>query len=156
MGLMKENDKEELKKRVLTFLMEHDLAVFATSSLNGQPEAATMGYIVDSDFSFSFLTKDNSRKVGNILSNPLVAIVVGTTSDKNTIQIEGQARILHSGEKEYENLMIQIAGMKSLYYSPLLRSADPNFVVIAVKTTWLRWLDLNTQTGEEEFFQLIS
>lgn len=148
-------EKDELKKQVFDFLMEHDLSVLATTNLNGQPESATMGYLVDSDFNFSFLISKNSRKVVNILNNPLVAIVIGTSAGNNTIQIEGEAKIVYFGEPVFIDILTKITAMKSLYYSPVLETKETDFVLITVKTNWLRWLEFNKQTGREEFLQLI-
>lgn len=150
-----ETNQDEIKRQVVDFLMEHDLAVLATTDLNGQPEAATMGYLVDADFNFSFLSNKNTRKVTNISKNPHVAVVVGTSSGNNTVQSEGEAKVVYFGDPVFVDLMTKITAMKSLYYSPVLETGEANFVVISVKTNWLRWLAVDKETGKENFFQIV-
>lgn len=149
------DDKEELKKTVSYFLKTHELAVVATSSKSGQPEAATIGYMVDENFNFTFLTKQDSRKVKNILENPKVALVVGAVPGINTLQIEGEARLIYPKDSEYEAILLKTSQVGALYYGPILKMEGIKFAAVTVKTTWARWLDVNDLNGKEEFFQLI-
>ena len=71
-------NKEISKQEVLKFLKEKELAVVSTVSAAGKPEAATVIYFIDDDFSFYFITRRNTRKFENLQLNNNVALVVGT------------------------------------------------------------------------------
>jgi nitroimidazol reductase NimA-like FMN-containing flavoprotein (pyridoxamine 5'-phosphate oxidase superfamily) len=148
-------NKEEIRNRVFSFLREHDLAVIATSSKDGRPEAATVGYLVDPDLNFLFLTRRESRKVGNLNENPKVALVIGTSKGVNTVQVEGEAKIFYDSDKGFAENVTKITNIEPVYYGPLLKMGGTEFAIIKVIPTWLRWLDVNELTGKEEFFQLI-
>ncbi len=152
---MIQGDRGELNKQIRSFLKTHDLAVIATCSKSGQPEAATIGYLVDENFNFFFLTKPDSRKIKNILENPKVALVIGTTSGINTIQVEGEAQIIQQKDVGFEEMLLKTTRIGALYYGPLLKMEGGDFVTVRIKTTWLRFLDFDELNGKEEFFQLI-
>lgn len=72
-------------------LNSNPTCVLATQSFGGAPQAATVGFSHDpTDMSFLIATNSATRKYKNLKSNPLVAIVVGT-SGHETFQFEGVA-----------------------------------------------------------------
>jgi hypothetical protein len=76
---------------LLSFMREHSLAVQASVSPAGAPQAAVVGIVVTDDFEVFFDTVDTNRKVGNHRSNPKIAVVTGgmTDGDERTAQYEG-------------------------------------------------------------------
>jgi nitroimidazol reductase NimA-like FMN-containing flavoprotein (pyridoxamine 5'-phosphate oxidase superfamily) len=77
-------DKGLLRNDVLKFLQKNKVAVVATASKDGIPEAATITYLFDDDFNFYFITRKQSQKLINLRKNPNVALVIGT--DAKTIK----------------------------------------------------------------------
>lgn len=148
-------DKGEMRTQIVNFLKNHDLAVISTINSENKPEAATIGYFIDDDLSLYLITREDSRKAENIAGNPNVALVIGTTAGPNTVQIEGSAQILKSGDKEFADLLVKFAALKVLYYGPFLKMEGINFIICKVTISWLRFLDVNDATNKEEFYQLI-
>lgn len=147
-------NQEDMQVQILEYIKNHDLAVVSTVNEKHKPQAATVGYFFDEDNTFYFMTRTSTRKVANIKANPNVAIVVGTMMSPNTVQMEGEAQILNSGQDEFKALLVKFAGLKILYNGPFLKLEGIDFVIIKVKINWLRWLDYNNLTHKEEFFQL--
>jgi uncharacterized pyridoxamine 5'-phosphate oxidase family protein len=146
-------DRDEMKVQIESFLKNHDLAVVSTVAHDKKPEAATVGYLYENDI-FYFITRANSRKAQNLEHNQRIAAVIGTTAGPNTVQLEGEAFVLKSGTREFNDLLVKFAGLKVLYYGPFLKMEGIDFVIVTVKVDWLRWLDVNDLTNKEEFYQL--
>lgn len=147
-------NREEMKIQIENYLKNHDLAVVATVNSDRKPEAATVGYIYENG-NLYFITRSNSRKAQNLMKNERIAAVIGTTAGPNTVQLEGVATVFRSGTKEFNDLLVKMAGLKILYHGPFLKMEGIDFVIVNVKIDWLRWLDVNDMTNKEEFFQLI-
>jgi len=78
---------------VFQFMNRESLAVLATAAVNGQPEAALMGFAVTPELEIIFDTVKSSRKYPNLKKNPRVAWVIGCTTEV-TVQYEGVAEEL--------------------------------------------------------------
>jgi len=122
---------------VLRFLEGEKLAVLATASEDGRPEAALMGFEVTPELEIIFDTVRSFRKYPNLKKNPLVAWVMGCTSEIS-VQYEGVARELEGVELEkYE----AIYSMK--YPDPTRRERWPDLTFFLVRPTWVRYGDYN-------------
>ena len=67
---MTNNNHSKSKNLAIKFLKDHKSAVVATASRSGEPEAATLFYAIDNDFTFNFITDKESRKYKNLKENP--------------------------------------------------------------------------------------
>ena len=144
-----------MRTQIMDFLTNHDLAVVSTVTSDHKPESATVGYYFDPEnVDLYFVTRADSRKVKNLKTNPNLSVVVGTLPSTNTVQMEGKAQILYSGDSEFKEFLVRLAGLKILYKGPFLKIEGINFVIVKTKITWLRWLDYNELTHKEEYFQL--
>src|SRR5215467_1364485 len=78
---------------LLAFLRTQRLAVQASISAAGMPQAAVVGIAVSDRFEIVFDTLATTRKAVNLRQNPKAALVVGglTAGDERTAQIEGIA-----------------------------------------------------------------
>jgi general stress protein 26 len=129
------------KSVILSFLRAHRLAVQATASLDGAPQAAVVGYAVTDSFEIVFDTLASTRKAENIRSNPKLAFVIGglKKADERTVQYEGIAD--EPVDEELERL-------KRIYYQVFpdgpSRLSWPGLIYIRVKPTWLRYSDYNS------------
>lgn len=80
-------------------LYKSDLCAFATSSLEGKPEVATIEYYVDEDYNLYFESFPTYRKYHNIISNPLASAVI--TKDQKTLQMDGEVKQLDGSDAEW-------------------------------------------------------
>lgn len=78
---------------ILEFMRSHSLAVQASVSPLGAPQAAVVGFIVTDDFEIVFDTVDTTRKVVNLRRSARRALVIGgmVNGDERTVQYEGIA-----------------------------------------------------------------
>lgn len=123
------------------------LAVLATASLEGTPEAALMGIALSPDFEIVFDTVRTSRKYPNLKANPRVAMVIGTTNE-TTVQYEGEAEELTGA---------RLARFQEIYFAKWPDGPErmkwPNIVYFAVHPTWIRYGNVATREVSEFVFQ---
>lgn len=125
---------------LLSFLRRHKLAVEASVSEDGAPEAAVVGIVVTDAFEVFFDCTDVSRKVGNLRRNPTIALVIGGTTpgDERTVQLEGVA-----DEPKGEDL----ARLKQLYFASFAdargRESWPDITYMRARPAWIRYSDYN-------------
>ncbi len=152
-------DKETLRADVLKFIQKTKTAVLSTVSPEHQPEAATVTYVCDDDFNFYFITKKDSRKLQNILKNPNVAIVVGTSENPATAQMQGVAEIITDPDHFIVTYFSQSVNVAETKWWPLFKVRGSDFAFVKVKITWLRWLNLDLteypETYKDDFQQII-
>lgn len=123
---------------VFRFMDGERLAVLATASEDGQPEAALMGFAVTPELEIVFDTLNTYRKYPNLKTNPRVAWVIGCTSEI-TVQYEGVAEEL-SGE--------ELAKYKNIYFAKFpdgreRESRFPGITYFVVRPKWVRYCDYN-------------
>ena len=139
-----------MNNEVLEFIRSNPECVLATSSPDGQPEAATVLFAVSDDFTFYFGTMKNYRKFGNLLKNKKVAVVVGVRgSNPRTVQAEGEVEILENED--------DIDAAKKIFEekNPAMKSfMSLSLVYLRLKPRWLRYQD-ETKGGADNFKQII-
>ncbi|HZI40185.1 MAG TPA: pyridoxamine 5'-phosphate oxidase family protein [Gemmatimonadaceae bacterium] len=129
------------KRGVLQFLREHRLAVQATASPRGDPQAAVVGYAVTDRLEMIFDTLASTRKAHNLRVNARVAFVVGglKKADERTVQYEGIADEPSGEELEH---------LKQIYYGVFpdgpSRLSWPGLIYVRVRPTWIRYSDYNS------------
>jgi pyridoxamine 5'-phosphate oxidase-like protein len=125
---------------VLDFMRSHSLAVQASVSPLGAPQAAVVGFIVTDDFEIVFDTVDTTRKVVNLRRNARCALVIGglVNGDERTVQYEGITD---------EPAGIELERLKELYFDRFPDGRDrqhwPGLTYIRVRPQWLRFSDFN-------------
>src|SRR3954452_5068403 len=67
--------------KLLEFLRRHRLAVQASVSAAGGPQAAVVGFAATDSFEIVCDTLDSTRKVRNLRQNNRVALVIGGSND---------------------------------------------------------------------------
>ncbi len=122
------------KAFIYQFLQQHKLAVIATTTPTGQPEAAVIGIAVTEELEVVFDTLNSSRKYQNIVQNPKVALVIGWDAE-TTVQLEGEAVELNGPEAEkYKEAYFAV------YPDGRERAANwPGLVHFVVKPKWVRY-----------------
>lgn len=132
-----------------TFIYEvirkHRLAVLATTSADGQPEAAVVGIAVTPDLEIVFDTVRSSRKYGNLVAQPKVAVVIGMKNEITT-QYEGEAFELRGPEDD---------GYREAYYAVFPEGRDraatwEGLVHFVIRPKWIRYSNYNEPVVIEE------
>jgi pyridoxine/pyridoxamine 5'-phosphate oxidase len=130
------------KTQLFQFMAKHDLAVLASVSPSGSPQAALMGIAVTPELEIVFDTLTTSRKYQNLVLNPQIAFVIGWENE-TTVQYEGKAEELHAPELQL---------YKEVYFRkwPDGREREkwPSICYFRVRPTWIRYSDFNKPTYE--------
>ncbi len=120
---------------VADFLRAHRLAVMATASADGRPEAALINIAATPDLEIVFETVSATRKFANLRNNPLVSLVVGWQEGK-TLQLDGVVEELEAAA--YEKLV-------PIFFSafPQQRSHEywPGNIYFRIRPFWVRLSD---------------
>ena len=151
------NEREKTKKLALKFLKDHKSAVVATASRSGEPQASTVFYAIDDDFTFNFITDNKSRKFKNLKENPHVAIVVGTGEDVRTIQCGGHADIINylRDTDKAEKIIKKVYANSNLHGTPpalpVLINPNVELAVFTVKPEWMAMLNLEYEKDPEGY-----
>jgi hypothetical protein len=133
-------------------LREQSLAVQASVSAAGGPQAAVVGIVVTDDFEVFFDTVDTNRKVVNLRSNRKIAFVIGGTTDgeERTVQYEGISD---------EPTGTELRRLKELYFESFPdgreRQTWPGITYIRSRPTWIRYSDFDRDPPEIVEFDLV-
>jgi general stress protein 26 len=133
------------RAELLQFMRSHSLAVQASVSPSGAPQAAVVGMVVSDDLHVFFDTVDTSRKAQNLRRNPEISFVIGglLNGDERTVQYEGIAD---------EPRGVELESLKELYFKRFPdgreRQSWPGLLYIRAKPTWVRYSDFNQSPTE--------
>jgi general stress protein 26 len=128
------------------------MAVEASVSVAGGPQAAVVGIVVTDDLEVFFDTADTSRKIDNLRRNPRIALVIGGTTggDERTVQYEGVAD---------EPTGAELQRLKELYFESFPdgreRQAWPGITYLRTRPTWIRYTDFNREPPESVEFDRV-
>lgn len=121
------------------------MAVLATASEDGRPEAAVVGIAVTPELEIVFDTVRASRKYSNLIVQPRVAIVIGWKNEITT-QYEGEAVELRGAE---DNVY------REAYYAVFPEGREraatwEGLVHFVVRPRWIRYSNYNAPVVIEE------
>ena len=125
---------------LLIFLRSHRLAVQASVSAVGRPQAAIVGFAVSDRFEIVFDTLQTTRKVLNLRHNSQIALVIGgwIDGDERTVQYEGEAD---------EPSGPELDRLKQVYFAAYPdgpnRQHWPGLIYIRVRPRWIRFSNYN-------------
>jgi hypothetical protein len=126
--------------KLLEFLRYHRYAVAASNGSDGAPQAALVGYVANARLELFFDSFGNTRKTGNLLRDPRIALVIGgtTVGDERTVQYEGTVDTpsgseLHDFQRDYFSVLPD--GRR--------RSKLPDIRYFRVRPHWIRYSDYN-------------
>lgn len=135
----------DIRLRLLAFAREHRLAVQASTTAAGAPQAAVVGFAITDRFEIIFDTLGATRKAQNLRVNPRLAIVIGglDAGDERTLQYEGIAD---------EPTGAELERVKAAYYAVFPDGPDrarcPGLTYVRVRPTWIRYSDYNKDAPE--------
>jgi pyridoxine/pyridoxamine 5'-phosphate oxidase len=119
---------------VVRFMRQSKLAVQASVTAEGAPQAAVIGIAVSDAAELFFDTSTGSRKCQNLRRDSRIALVVGW--DERTVQYEG---IVDEPTGE------ELARFKALYFASFPdgreRERWPDIAYFRVRPRWLRYSD---------------
>jgi general stress protein 26 len=124
------------RRLIRDYLESHDLAVLATTTPSGAPQAALIGVAVTAGLHLIFDTVATTRKFANLRANPRVALAFGAAD--TTLQYEGEAVALE-GEA--------LARAKAVYFERWPdgreRQTWPGIAYVEVSPRWIRHSDFS-------------
>ena len=125
---------------LVSFMRRHRLAIEASVSAHGGPQAAVVGFAVSDVGELFFDTLSTTRKCRNLRQDPRIALVVGWDEER-TVQYEGIAD---------EPSGAELARLKELYFAVFPdgreRERWPDITYFRVRPIWARYSDF---TGAE-------
>lgn len=136
----------------LSFLVDHDTGVLATTARSGEPRARLVYYTCDDSFNIYFITLKKTRKFDDIEANPRAAFVVSEVDVPRTIQIEGVVADLTN----IATLDPLVAGfihrlMEGKKYGIPLSHFDPDQLrFYRLTPNWVRWGDFTLGRGTDD------
>lgn len=77
--------------QMVSYINNHQLAVLSTVAPDGKPFAVTLYVVSDEYLNLYFMTKVETTKHRNMLSNPYVFVTLSDESDLSTLQASGKA-----------------------------------------------------------------
>jgi hypothetical protein len=125
------------KSELLEFMRRHRLAIEASVSVTGAPQAAVVGIVVGDELEVFFDTLRTSRKYENLRRDPRVALVLGWDLEQAcTLQFEGLADEPQGTELE---------SLKQRYFAAfpdgIARQAWPDIAYLRARPTFIRFSD---------------
>lgn len=125
------------------------VCVMSVALCDGEkPLVSTLLFSVDDDFNFTFVTKENTRKMRAIQSNPSISLAVWD-ADTMLVEASGEATRLTS-ESNLDEALEQIASSaaaRNNFWPPILQyGKGEHYAVFSIKVNWMRVLDLRVTT----------
>ena len=119
---------------IYDFLMQNTLMSLATATTKGDPEVATVGYVLD-DGDLLINTFEHYRKYPNLINNPQAACVI-TQNGNKTLQIQVVVKLLQSNDAAdaKQKMLVVEPGMASFF-------DDPRTRFFRLTPTWMRLRD---------------
>ena len=122
---------------VVRFVKQNSMAVLATVSESGLPEAALIQFACTNAFELVFDTVPAARKTENLRRMRRAAVVIGFT-DEITVQLEGEAVEL-SGD----SLLVYRPAYLRAFSAARSHSASPGLIYFKIEPRWIRYSDLS-------------
>lgn len=127
---------------LVSFVRARGLAVVATRSAAGHPQAALVGIAATDEGELVFDTSVRSRKYHNICADGRLAVVIGW-DDEVTIQCEGTADLPTDEDRER-----CLAAYFDQYPDGRERAQDLDIVHVRITPEWVRYCDYRPDTFE--------
>lgn len=127
---------------LLAFMRAHRLAVQASVSAEGAPQAAVVGIAVTDGLEVFFDTTDQTRKLHNLRHDPRIAFVIGDTTaePERTVQYEGIAD---------EPAGAELERLQRVYFEVFPDGPErlgwPGIAYVRARPVWIRYSDFTQE-----------
>jgi len=126
------------KSDVFALITNFRYGVVGTIGPGGMPQSALVGIAFALELEIIFDTVKSSRKYPNLIAHPACSFVIGGWASEQTLQYEGEARELKSGELErYQRIYFE------RFPDGPARMSWPGIVYFAVRPRWIRYSDFD-------------
>lgn len=147
---------EVLKAKILDVLRRQHLMTIATIRSDGYPQATTVNYIHDDDFTLYFATGAVSQKAGNIALNDKVSVAIvdraGDFYKLRGLSLSGTAARIHDKGRAGE---VALRLFRALPQSRRFVPEDPrSLAVYAVTPVAIALVDYATGFGTTHLLEL--
>lgn len=136
------------KVTILNYLKHEIHAVISTTTPEGNPESALIGYGQTDDLEIIFGTDRRARKYKNIINNRNVSVVIGGWSDYITVQYEGEAEELVAPEVDIYKKMYHEKVPSAEKYAN-----NPTQAYFKILPKWIRYSDFSED--KEQIFEVV-
>jgi len=156
---------------IIDFLRSKHIAVLSTVHHDRSPQSATvffhLGDVVSpSNFRIYVVTRRHSRKFTNLLSDPKVALVVGTELEPHSVQIEGEAKLMDvsNGVEQLFDLgkMLLADPELGMLYTGAFYPNNPfgqiegvDYAVFKITPTWIRYMHPDAEAKKIAYTTLL-
>jgi len=136
------------RNALVQFIRARRLAVLATTSADGHPQAALVGVAATDAGDLVFDTTRGSRKFANLRRQPRVALVIGFDwEDEQTVQLQGVAAEIAQDDPG-------VAAYYEQFPNGRERAAWPDIVYVRVRPDWGRYSDYRPGSSEVQEISL--
>lgn len=140
---------QNLKNQISEFLKAIPLCVVSSVKTSQTPSSATVAFSQDAQLNLIFGTSISSQKAQNIKLNTHVSVVVTNEISHQTVQLEGQAKVLAGKElEEYQKIHFAKHPWSAKYKD------QPDQCWILIKPNWLRLTDISKNPWQVEELNL--
>lgn len=132
-GSMEENDPNYAK--ITNYIDHNPAAVLSTVGEDG-PHGAVVYVITASHAMLCFVTKNQTKKYANLISNPAVALTFFNEYENTTLQVSGNAFLADNSSGLKEIVMDKIAKAHvamSEWLPPVTKLQNGEYVVIGIE-----------------------
>lgn len=148
--------QDALTARILDVLGRQHLMTIATIRTDGYPQATTVNYIHDDDFTLYFATDAVSQKAGNIALNDKVSVAIvdraGDFYKLRGLSMSGTAARIHTKDKANE---VALRLFRALPQSRRFVPQDPHsLAVYAITPVAIALIDYASGFGTTHLLEL--
>lgn len=146
-------------KKVRDFLEEHPVATLATADENAIPQASTIYFVLDDDFNFYFITKEETQKFKNLIANKHAALAIHEVASQRTVQVTGTAVLVKEVDKFldiFDKIVAISAGETNSDRPPVSKLFAGDYVLFRLTPSSVRLAEYtNPDRGKLSLFEVI-
>ncbi len=153
MGAKQHTKEQAATSKAFTFLSKQNTAVIATVNVEGRPNTSVIYYYIQRDSKMYFITKSNTVKYLNILTNPHVSLCVYDEDARLTVQASGRVHEVKEEEEQVEvmNKLAKVRdGHGDAWMPPVSQIKAGKLVVMRVEISELRMTDFKNFHKSDE------
>jgi len=125
------------RETVLSIMRASALNAYLLTSVNHIPRARIVAPVIDDDFTLWIITFSNSRKVEDILNNPVVTVTFNEYPSKGVREVQyfGRAELV----KEQADRQRLWEAKKDSIGGYFKDTADPDYALVKIRPNFIEW-----------------